>query len=114
MEEMTPVVEQPTKATAPNFILPPHKNKMAMSVICTIFCCLLGGILAIINSSKSNQLYNSAMLSSEDTLRRSLYLQSEEKNKSAQTWITLCIILGVVYVIAIIILAATGVLADYI
>ena len=115
MEETTPQVaqttEQPQK-TSSGMILPPHSNKMIMSIICTIFCCLIGGIVAIINSSNSNKLYNSAMFTSDDNLKRSLYLQSEQKNKSAQTWITISLITGVLYVLLIIILAATGVLAD--
>ena len=101
-------MEDSTPTTSSNVILPPHNNKMTMSIICTIFCCLIGGIIAIINSSKSNELYNSAMFTDDDNLKHSLYLQSEEKNKTAQTWITVSLITGVLYVIVLIILAATG------
>ena len=102
------------QATAPrsSFILPPHSNKMAMSIICTLFCCLIGGIIAIIYSSKTNNLYNSAMLSNDDSMKQNLYYQSEASNKTAKTWITISIICGVIYVIAVIILAATGALAE--
>lgn len=91
-----------------SFILPPHSNKMAMSIICTLFCCLIGGIIAIVNSSKSNNLYSSAMLSDDDSMKKNLYDQSEAHNKTAKTWITISLICGIIYVIAIIILAAIG------
>jgi len=77
-------------------VLPPHNNKMVWSILCTIFCCLVGGIAAIIYSSKSNSLYNAALISSDDSLRQSLYYQSEDKNKTAQTWITVSIICGII------------------
>lgn len=96
-----------------SYILPHHSNKMALSIVCTLFCCLIGGVIAIINSSKSNNLYNSAMLSTDDSMKMNLYTQSEASNKTAQTWITVSLICGVIYVIAIIILAATGALADF-
>ena len=83
-----------------------------MSIICTLFCCLIGGIIAIINSSKSNNLYNSAMLTTDDSMKSNLYYQSETSNKTAQTWITISLITGAIYIIALIILAATGALAD--
>ena len=83
-----------------------------MSIICTLFCCLIGGIIAIVQSSKSNGLYNSAMMASDDVSKQNLYYQSEECNKSAKTWITVSIVTGVVYIVVVIILAAVGVLAE--
>ena len=103
---------QQTTTGHSSFVLPPHSNKMAMSIICTLLCCLVGGIIAIIYSSKSNSLYNSALYTSDDTMKQNLYYQSESSNKTAQTWITICIISGVVYILGIIILVATGVLAS--
>ncbi len=76
-------------------ILPPHSNKMVLSIICTIFCCLLGGIIAIVYSSKSNNLYNAAMCSNDAALRQSLYYQSESCNKTATTWIIISIVFGI-------------------
>ena len=96
----------------PQYILPAHKNKMAMSIICTLFCCLIGGIIAIINSSKSNNLYNSALLANDDSLKQNLYMQSEAANKTAQTWNIISLIVGILYVIFIVILAASGVLDE--
>ena len=84
-----------------------------MSIIVTIFCCLIGGIIAIINSSKSNELYNNAVLTSDEDLKQKLFLQSEQKNKTAQTWITVSLVVGIVWVLLYIILLTTGVLAEY-
>ncbi|MBO4427383.1 MAG: CD225/dispanin family protein [Bacteroidales bacterium] len=71
-----------------------HSNKMVWAILTTIFCCLVGGIVAIIYSSKSNSLYHSALLTTDDGLRNSLLLQSEEYNKKAGNWILVNIIFG--------------------
>ncbi|MCI1786218.1 MAG: CD225/dispanin family protein [Bacteroidales bacterium] len=81
-------------------ILPEHSNKMALSIICTIFCCLIGGIIAIVYSSKSNSLYNSAIYAADDSVKQTLFYESEQKNKIAQTWITVSIIFGFIYILA--------------
>lgn len=114
MEEIqnTNPAAPPQPQQGSNFILPPHKNKMAMSIICTLFCCLIGGIIAIINASKSNDQYNSAMYASDSSLKQNLYYQSEMSNKTAQTWITISLIVGLLYVIVMIILGAAGALAE--
>lgn len=101
-----------TTQQGPTFILPPHSNKMAWSIICTLFCCLIGGIIAIIYSSKSNSLYNSAIISTDNAVRSNLYYQSETSNKTAQTWITISLIIGGIDVIIFVVLLALGVLAD--
>lgn len=88
-------------------ILPSHSNKMVMSVLCTLFCCLIGGIIAIVQSSSSNRLYNSALMTSDNGLKQSLFMQSEQKNSSARTWIIISIASGVIaYVVAVILYAA--------
>lgn len=107
----TQVTPQTTQH-GPSFVLPPHSNKMAWSIICTLFCCLVGGIIAIINSSKSNSLYSSAMISSDDSVRSNLYYQSEASNKTAQTWITISLIIGGIDVIIFVVLMALGVFAE--
>ena len=101
--EQTTVATPVEKKETINVIIPPHSNKMALSIVSTLFCCLIGGIIAIQNSSKSNSLYNQALLVNDETLKLSLIQQSEEKNKTAQTWITVSIIVGIVtYLIYII------------
>lgn len=110
MEENQVTPQTPQQGSA--FILPPHSNKMAWSIICTLFCCLIGGIIAIINSSKSNSLYNSAMISTDNAVRSNLYYQSETSNKTAQTWITISLIIGGIDIVIFVVLLAMGVLAD--
>ena len=111
MDQNTPY-QQPQQNNPAPYILPAHSNKMAMSIICTLFCCLIGGIIAIINSSKSNNLYNSALMANDDSLKQNLYMQSEAANKTAQTWNIISLVVGILYVIFIVILAATGVLEE--
>jgi hypothetical protein len=57
---------------------------------------LIGGIIAIIQSSKANDLYNSCLFTQDPGLRQSLYLQSEAKNKSARTWIWISVLTGLI------------------
>lgn len=101
-EQTTTVVEQSSNSTPAenkntiNVIIPPHSNKMALSIVCTLFCCLIGGIIAIVNSSKSNSLYNQALFVNDENLKFLLIQQSEAKNKTAQTWITVSIVAGIV------------------
>ena len=95
----------------PNVVLPPHSNKMVWAVLCTLFCCLVGGIVAIVYSAESNSLYNSALLTLNDQTRQNLYYESEKKNKTAQTWITVSIIFGCIYLIAFMVLWSLGIFA---
>ena len=45
-----------------------HSNRMLWAILSTLFCCLVGGIVAIVHSSKSNSLYNSALLAQDENL----------------------------------------------
>lgn len=83
-----------------------------MSILITLFCCLIGGIIAIIYSSKSNNLYTQAMITMDSELRQYLYLESEAKNKTAGTWIWISILGGVLTYAAIIALAVGAALMD--
>ena len=98
-----------------SFILPPHKNKMVWAVLITLFCCRIGGIVAIVYSSKSNSAYNSAMFTNDDNLKSNLYYESERYNKTAQTWITVSIIVGILglAVNGIAVLQGSDVLSGY-
>ena len=95
----------------PNVVLPPHGNKMVWAIRCTLFCCMVGGIVAIVYSAESNSLYNSALLSLDDQSRQNLYYLSEKKNKTAQTWIIVSIVWGCLYLILLMILWSMGLLA---
>lgn len=107
MEILSPSTGEPSR-----IVLPPHNDRMFWAIICTIFCCLVGGIIAIVYSAESNKLYSSAVYASDDSLKQSLYLQSEQKNNVAKNWIMIDVAFGVLYVILIIILVAAGVLSE--
>ena len=106
MEENTvpPQSSAQSSAQSSSFILPPHSNKMLVSIICALLCFRLGGIIAIVHSAKSNNLYNTATLSPDDYTKQMLYYQSEASNKSAHTWIVISLIVAVIYWIIVIIL----------
>ena len=60
-------------ASRPSFTpLPAHSDKLVWSILVTVFCCLIGGIIAIVKSSQSNSLYTSAMVAQDEQLRASL------------------------------------------
>ena len=88
-----------------------HSNRMLWAILSTLFCCLVGGIVAIIHSSKSNSLYNSALLAQDENLQQSLYMQSELENRSAKNWIIGSIIFGFIVDGGWVILLVTGDLA---
>lgn len=92
--------------------VPFHSNRLVMAILCTLFCCQIGGIIAIVYSARSNSTYRSAMFSPDDATRQSLYYQSEQENKTAKTWIIVSVCSGLAGVIAYIALAWLGVLAS--
>lgn len=96
----------------PSFVLPPHKDHMTLAIVCTLFCCMLSGIIAIVNASKANSLYNAAMFASDDNLRAALYAQSEEKNKAARNWNIVSVVGGCIWMFVCIGLVVAGVLAE--
>ncbi len=91
---------------------PFHSNKLVMAILCTLFCCQIGGIIAIIYSARSNSTYRSALFSSDDAIRQSLYYQSEQENKTARTWIIISIFTGLSGVIAYFVLVSLGIIAS--
>lgn len=91
-------------------ILPPHSNKLAWAIICTLCCCIPGGIVAIIYACKSNSLYDDARFVLDNDIRReSLYLESEKANRTANTWIIVSVVLSLIVWIACIALLSAGV-----
>lgn len=91
--------------------LPPHSNKMVWAILSTIFCCLIGGIVAIVYSAESNSLYNAAMFSSDSQKREYLYYESEKKNKTARTWIIISAVFLIVNALVSVVLWSMGLLA---
>lgn len=92
--------------------VPFHSNRLVMAILCTLFCCQIGGIIAIIYSARSNSTYRSALFSSDDATRQSLYYQSEQENKTARTWIIVSVCSGLIGVISYIVLGTLGVIAS--
>ena len=87
------------------------EDRLVLSILCTLFCCQIGGIVAIIYSARSNSTYRSAMFAPDDSTRQALYYQSEQENKTARTWIIISVCSMLVGVLAYIALVGVGVLA---
>ena len=111
MEE-TAGYQKDEKSRSSSFILPPHKDLMIWSVLITIFCCLIGGIIAIIYSSKSNSAYNSAIVAQDDYAKQSFYNESEQNNRTARTWIIISVVAGVLTSIVSILFFTLGTAAS--
>ena len=95
-----------------SFLLPPHKDRLVLSILCKLFCCQIGGIVAIIYAAKSNSSYRGAMVSQDDSARQALYYQSEAEGKTSKTWIIVSICTGLAGVITYIALVTLGVIAS--
>ncbi len=103
--------DQNSQYGQPSAVLPPHSSKMVWAILCTLFCCLVGGVVAIVYSAESNSLYNSSLLSMNEQTRQNLYYESERKNKTAQTWIIISLVWGCLYLILAAVLWSMGILA---
>ncbi|MDO4736821.1 MAG: CD225/dispanin family protein [Bacteroidia bacterium] len=90
--------QQYANNSAPSF-LPPHSNMMVWSILVTIFCCLVGGIVAIVYSARSNDLYNCAVMTQDERMRQYLYNESVNKNSTAKTWILISVLAMVIIAI---------------
>ncbi|MCQ2153408.1 MAG: CD225/dispanin family protein [Bacteroidales bacterium] len=95
-----------------NSVLPPHSNKMFMSVVCTLFCCVLTGIIAIVMSAQSNSLYREALCAQDNSLRQSLYYESESRNRTAKIMNIISIIVGTGLWGTLVALSSMGILAS--
>lgn len=85
---------------------------MVWSILATIFCCLVGGIISIVYSSQSNGQYNDAMMASDSAIKQQLYFSSESKNRTAKTWLIISLIVGILSYGGYIVLASLGVLGS--
>ena len=99
--------------TSSSLVLPPHNNLMIWSILITLFCCLVGGIIAIVYSANSNSSYRNAMITTDSALKQSLYNESESENKKAKTWIFVSIGVALVGWIGYAIVFATVGLAAF-
>lgn len=94
----------------------PHSNKLAWSILITIFCCVPAGVVSIVHSAISNNMYDRYLEATDEQEKMKFYALSERKNKIAGTWITIGIICGLAYlIICLIYVAAVAILGigDY-
>ncbi len=79
------------------------KNYLVESILVTIFCCLIFGIIGIVNASKVNSEYNAGN-----------YEAAMEASKNAKKWtlwgFIIGALIGVAYFILVMAGVATGVL----
>ncbi len=72
--------------------MPPPDNYMVWSILSTLFCCLIGGAVAIYYSSQVNNLWNFGK-----------HNEAYQASKSAKTWILVSVISGIIgYIISLI------------
>ena len=74
----------------------PHSNLLVWSILVTIFCCMVAGIVAIVYSAQSNSYYTQFLSSSDQANRQTLYNESLRANKTAKTWIIISAVSGVI------------------
>ncbi|GLB48931.1 CD225/dispanin family protein [Neptunitalea lumnitzerae] len=74
------------------------KNYLVESILVTIFCCLIFGIIGIVNASKVNSEYAAGN-----------FAAAEEASRNAKKWTMWGLIVGLVGTILYIILMVAGV-----
>lgn len=72
-------------------------NGMVMAVLVTLFCCLIGGVIAIINASKVDGLWAAGQ-----------YQQAIEAAQTSKKWSIASIIIGAVSTVGYVLLMAAG------
>lgn len=75
-----------THSTPP--IMPKPKTWLVESILCTVFCCQIFGIIAIIMSALAESAWS-----------RKDYAETEAKAKQARTWVLVSFIIGILQVI---------------
>lgn len=78
----------------------PVKNHMVGAILCTLFCCLPCGIVAIVKASQVNT-----------KLAQGDVAGAENAAQSAKTWILVAVILGVVVIFANILIQVIAAIA---
>lgn len=68
---------------------PKPDNYLVWSILATLFCCLIGGIIAIIYSTQVDSKYNAGD-----------YAGAESAAKTAKTWVIVSVAIGAVGVLA--------------
>lgn len=78
----------------------PVKNHMVGAILCTLFCCLPCGIVAIVKASQVNT-----------KLAQGDVAGAENAAQSAKTWILVAVILGLIVILANILLQVVAAIA---
>ncbi len=80
---------QPTPGEPANYV---HTNWLVWSILATIFCCLIGGVVAIIYSANANSAYAAGRIE-----------EAKRANNQAKTWFWVSfgvgLFVGVIYTI---------------
>lgn len=76
------------------------KNYLVESILVTIFCCLIFGIIGIVNASKVNSEYNAGN-----------YAAAESASKEAKKWALWGFLVGIIGIVLYIVLVFAGVIA---
>lgn len=87
----------------------PHSNRMVWSILATIFCCLVGGVVAIVYSAQSNSYYTQYLAATDSATKRNLYTESERQNRKAKNWLIVSFVFGVIVVLLYLILIILGI-----
>lgn len=69
-------------------VMPKPKTWLVESILCTVFCCQVFGIVAIIMSALAESAWS-----------RKDYEETQAKAKQARTWVLVSFITGIVYVL---------------
>ena len=82
--------EPPTPPMVPSTspMMPKPKTWLVESILCTVFCCQIFGIIAIIMSALAESAWS-----------RKDYAETEAKAKQARTWVLVSFIIGILQVI---------------
>lgn len=78
----------PPTAQATPSMMPKPKTWLVESILCTVFCCQIFGIIAIIMSALAESAWS-----------RKDYAETEAKAKQARTWVLVSFIIGILQVI---------------
>ncbi len=88
----------PPAPTVYEYDIPPRpKTWLIESILATLFCCLPGGIVGIINAARVNSLYD-----------QTLYEKSKHASARAKRWTLVALGIGIIYLIFILIMLAVG------
>ena len=84
--QQVPPIPQATAPATPTVQKP--KTWLVESILCTVFCCQIFGIVAIIMSALAESAWS-----------RKDYEETEAKAKQARTWVLVSFITGIVYIL---------------